>query len=188
MKLLGISTGLLLLFGMAASSQEFSAFPELPPRNWGGVGFGYPDVSISLPVYPRFFPILVRPQADFGIFQPHGHALRGGKLTIAYLSPFSSLGIGNMYIGAIGGYDTDRLNDRISVGDRRVVEEERIFLWGGVLGEWIEVYRNVYLSAEIRFLNQEVERRAIDPPAFYETSKFQRTLTTWMVGVNVLLW
>jgi hypothetical protein len=188
MKLIFILSGLISLVVIRTDAQGLSAFPDDPPELWGGVGIGFPDVSLSVPLNARFFPLLLRPQLDFGFFQRHGHAVRGGKISLGYISPFSVLGIGNAIIGAIGGYNIDRLTDRQLQDGQSLVEEEEIFMWGGFLGEILEVYDNVFITLEIRLLNQEVTTRAVDPAEVYIERTGRRFRTTWMIGVHVLLW
>lgn len=188
MKYLIILPGIVLLFFNLSQAQNFSAFPDDPPRPWLGAGVSYPDIGISLQAYPRSVPILIRPQVDFGMFQSHGHAINGGKLMLAYVSPFTVVGIGRTYIGAIGGYKVDRINDRLEINGNRVLEEEKIFLWGGVLGEMIELYDNLFLAAEVRFLNKDIEHIAIDPRDAFETREIEDFRTTWMVGVQYYFW
>ncbi len=188
MKYILILPGVMLLLFNISQAQEYSAFPEDTPRSWAGAGFSYPDVGISLQAYPRAIPILFRPQIDFGIFQSHGHPISGGKVALAYVSPFSVIGIGRAYIGGIVGYNVDRINDRHEMNGNRVLEEEKKFIWGGILGEMIELYDNLFLSAEIRFLNKEIEHIAIDPRDAFETREFEDFRTTWMVALQYYFW
>ena len=188
MKYILFIPGVLLLLFTVCHTQDFSAFPDDPPRPWGGVGAAYPDAGISLQAYPRSIPVMLRPQIDFGIFQPHGHPVNGGKITLAYISPFSTLGIGRAYIGGIVGYNTDRLNDRREINGTGILEEEKIFLWGGVLGEMIELFDNFYLTGEVRFLNQDVEITALDPGDAFEKQSSDRFTTTWMIGLQYYFW
>ncbi len=188
MKYILIIPGVCLFFITSCFSQNFSAFPEETPRRWGGAGIIIPDVGISLQVYPRAVPLLLRPQLDFGIFQNHGHPVTGGKVTIAYVTPFTTLGVGRAYIGGIVGHNVDRISDRQRVNDHRVLEEDKIFLWGGVLGEKIELLDNLYLSGEIRFLNKQIETTAIDPENFFDKQTVERFRTTWMIGLQYYFW
>jgi hypothetical protein len=181
-------SGLICLGVSFADAQGFSAFPDDQPKRWGGLGVGYPDISLSVNLTPHFFPLFFRPQLDFGIFQRHGHAIRGGKGSIGYVSPLSVLGMGNTIVGAVAGYNTDRLSSRKLPDGSALIEEEEIFLWGGFMGEMVEVSENVFLTLEVRFLNQEVTARAVDPVNFYEEHTGKRYRTTWMIGVHVLLW
>jgi len=179
----------ILLFQFNVIAQGISAFPaDDPPRPWGGLGFAYPDVGVTIQAYPRSIPILFRPQIDFGMFQPHGHPVNGGKITVSYITPFSTLGIGRTFIGGVVGYNVDRLNDRLEINGDRVLEEEVIFSWGGVLGEMIQIYDNLFLTGEVRFLNQEVERSPVNPDDAYEVQTFDDFRTTWMVGLQYYFW
>lgn len=169
-------------------AQILSTFPEDSPRPWGGGGLTYPDIGISIQIFPRSVPVILRPQVDFGIFQPHGHVVNGGKVSLVYLTPFSTLGIGRAYIGGIVGYNADRMNSRRDINGHRVLEEEQVFLWGGVLGEMVELYKNFYLTGEIRFLNQEVTSVALDPAQSFDRHRSDRYRTTWMIGLQYYFW
>lgn len=184
MKFIWFIPGVLILFFNICFSQDFSAFPEDTPRRWGGAGIVFPDAGISLHVYPRAIPIMVRPQIDFGIFQTHGHPITGGKITLAYVTPFTTLGIGRAYIGGIVGYNVDRISDRLEINDHRILEEEKTFLWGGVLGEKVELFENLYLTGELRFLNKEIETTAVDPKDVFEKHTVDRFRTTWLIGLQ----
>ncbi len=188
MKYILLLPGILLLFFNVCHSQGFSAFPDDPPRPWAGGGIAYPDVGISIQTYLRTLPVIFRPQIDFGIFQSHGHIITGGKVTLAYVTPFSTLGIGRAYVGGIIGYNVDRRNDRLEVNGNRVLEQEKIMSWGGVLGEMIELFDNFFLTAEIRFLNQDIEHTAIDPENVFDKQTFDRFATTWMIGLQYYFW
>ncbi len=176
--------GVLIFFLNISHAQVMSAFPEESPRPWAGIGIVYPDAGVSFQFSPRTVPIVIRPQIDFGIFQRHGYPVNGGKFTLAYLTPFSTLGIGRAYVGGIIGYNIDRLSGGNENQNNRILEEEKIFLWGGLLGEMIELFDNLYLTGEIRFLNQEVEKKAIDPQDFFEPQTVDRFQTTWMIGLK----
>jgi hypothetical protein len=170
--------GVLIIFLNFTYAQVMSAFPEDSPRPWAGIGIAYPDAGISLQISLRTIPVIIRPQIDFGIFQKHGHPINGGKFTLAYVTPFSTLGIG------IIGYNIDRVTTRNENQNIRILEEDKIFLWGGILGEMIELFDNLYLTGEIRFLNQEVDKKAIDPENYFETQTLDRFKTTWMIGLK----
>ncbi len=188
MKNIWLIPGVLLLCVATCFSQDYSAFPEETPRRWGGAGIVIPDVGISLHVYPRAIPIMIRPQIDFGIFQNHGHPITGGKVTIAYVTPFTTLGIGRAYIGGIIGYNVDRISDRLEINEHRVLEEDKTFLLGGILGEKVELFENFYLTGEIRFLNKEIETTALDPRDAFDKLSVDRFRTTWMIGLQYYFW
>jgi hypothetical protein len=177
--------GIIALCAVTCRAQTLSVFPEDIPRPWGGIGIAVPDAGISIQAYPRSIPFIIRPQIDFGIFQRHGHAVTGGKATLAWVTPFSTLGIGRTYLGGIVGHNVDRITNRREIAERRILEEDRIFSWGGVIGEMIEIVDAVYLTAEVRFLNQEVTNRAIDPGDAFGERTFERFRTTWMIGLQV---
>jgi hypothetical protein len=188
MKYILVIPGILLVFLTVCFAQDYSAFPEDPPRPWGGAGFAYPDVGLSVQMYPRSLPIIFRPQLDFGIFQSHGYPLSGGKVTLVYLSPFSTLGIGRAYVGGIFGYNVNRRNDRLEFNGNRVLEEEKVIIWGGVLGEMIQLVDNLFLTGEIRFLQQDIESSVVDPANIFERQTRDRFATTWMIGIQYYFW
>jgi hypothetical protein len=180
--------GLLMFLNTAGYGQTLSAFPEDTPRRWGGAGVSIPDVGITVQAYPRSIPLIIRPQIDFGIFQNHGHPVRGGKLSLLYATPFTTLGIGRAFIGGIVGYNVERITDDLIINERNLLREERIFSYGGVLGEMIEIHDNLFLSAEVRFLNQEIEHRAVNPQDAFGRQTTDRYRTAWMVGLQYYIW